>query len=865
MLHAEIQVHQYVSQGKPHANVVAFYAWFEDRDNVYITLELCHRGDLMDFVTKRKRLTEPEAQFYQQQLLHGLAFLHGKNVMHRDLKLGNLFIDQHMNLKIGDFGLAVQLMYDGEQKTEIAGTPNYIAPEILSGRRYSFEIDIWSFGVILYTLLVGKPPFQTTDVKLTYRKIKANSYTFPDRVIGRDARDLITRILHPDPRRRPALATIYRHQFFQKGGIPRSIPSSALYSVPRFSESDYMLPPPPGRALVSEGVPPLANEARAKAVTPPVPAKPTVSARPRTHLSGGACNTDALAPAVWVSKWVDYSSKYGLGYLLCDGHYGVAFNDSTQIVLHPDQCHVEYMERRRIGGGGSGHDNTTAFELTKLAQPSWTECRNCKSQRIGDLRNYDETKSCNCPGKKVKLLEHFRNYLQKDQPAAAGAGLPLRGMVFVKKWQRTRHAFIFRLSNQTIQVHFHDHTEIILSSNARILTYMGKTGVRSTYQLVSIPPQQDLIKRLKYTKEILHQLITKGQPAATSEPVLIALASVPQLDGGDGREHELAVEEGKPQAYIDPADACVAAQVQLAGATAVLIEGLPLSLAECNGSYLRDTRHEGWPRFLNAQGKHLYYCKPRRRWFVNKRLTPDRDGGLACIDAEDGRLPTGVQEWHVYDSAGWKAFRLLVSLCTDSAETSQVGSQLAQEAEGGVPGLEPEAEQEPQAEPEPKADMQLESTLTKIQMVTAVGQEEEVVTPDELARRALLERLLEMGYLPAQCEAALATAHGSGKAKLGAAVEMLLAAEAYEQSEPEPEPEPQELSLAHAVSEGVPTNASPPASAPTTPEKDEQDSQLARLQEMGYSQASCESALAKSPGSGRAKLNAAVSVLLSGE
>jgi hypothetical protein len=120
-----------------------------------------------------------------------------------------------------------------------------------------------------------------------------------------------------------------------------------------------------------------------------------------------------------------------------------------------------------------------------------------------------------------------------------------------------------------------------------------------------------------------------------------------------------------------------------------------------------------------------------------------------------------------------------------------------------------------------------------------------------------------MGYLPAQCEAALATAHGSGKAKLGAAVEMLLAAEAYEQSEPEPEP--QELSPAVAVSEGVPTNASPPASAPTTPEKDEQDSHLARLQEMGYSQASCESALAKSPGSGRAKLNAAVSVLLSGE
>ena len=82
----------------------------------------------------------------------------------------------------------------------ICGTPNYIAPEILSGKAgHSFEVDIWAYGVIMYTLLVGKPPFETTDVKLTYRKIKANSYTFPDRMVGRDARDLISRILHPKP------------------------------------------------------------------------------------------------------------------------------------------------------------------------------------------------------------------------------------------------------------------------------------------------------------------------------------------------------------------------------------------------------------------------------------------------------------------------------------------------------------------------------------------------------------------------------------------------------------------------------------------------------------------------------------------
>ena len=70
----------------------------------------------MDFVKKRKRLTEPESQFYMMQLLDGMVYMHGKNVIHRDLKLGNIFIDEKMNLKIADFGLAAQILYDGERK-----------------------------------------------------------------------------------------------------------------------------------------------------------------------------------------------------------------------------------------------------------------------------------------------------------------------------------------------------------------------------------------------------------------------------------------------------------------------------------------------------------------------------------------------------------------------------------------------------------------------------------------------------------------------------------------------------------------------------------------------------------------------------
>lgn len=132
-----------------------------------------------------------------------------------------------MELKLGDFGLATKLEFDGEKKKTICGTPNYIAPEILDGKSgHSYEVDVWSLGVIIYTLLIGKPPFETPDVKTTYKKIRLNSYSFPEHVpISDSARALITRILNLDPSRRPTLDEMSAHAFLNNGGtIPRVLP-----------------------------------------------------------------------------------------------------------------------------------------------------------------------------------------------------------------------------------------------------------------------------------------------------------------------------------------------------------------------------------------------------------------------------------------------------------------------------------------------------------------------------------------------------------------------------------------------------------------------------------------------------------------
>jgi serine/threonine protein kinase len=231
---AEIKIHQHLHN----PNVVRFYRSFQDKHNVYILLELCSNQSLMELMKKRKRLTEPEVRFYFLQILEAVQYLHRNNVIHRDLKLGNLFLNKDLQVKLGDMGLSTKLENADERKKTICGTPNYIAPEVISGGTHSFEVDVWSLGVILFTMLVGKPPFETRDVKATYKRIKRGQFNFPESVqLSRDARLLIESLLQLVPEKRPTVPQIRSHSFFTRPGAftPRSLPVSALTSVPNFA------------------------------------------------------------------------------------------------------------------------------------------------------------------------------------------------------------------------------------------------------------------------------------------------------------------------------------------------------------------------------------------------------------------------------------------------------------------------------------------------------------------------------------------------------------------------------------------------------------------------------------------------------
>jgi polo-like kinase 1 len=200
-------------------------------------------------------------------------------------------------------------------------------------------------------------------------------------------------------------------------------------------------------------------------------------------------------PEAWVKKWVDYSSKYGLGYILSNGSTGVFFNDSTKIILEPTGHNFSYIERK----GPERVDTATSYTLTDFPKEMT---------------------------KKVTLLQHFRSYLeveqrtenQEEEKGEESKETP----IYVKKWMRTRHAIMFRLSNKIVQVNFQDSTEIILSSESRVVTYVNKRGERNTYPLTTAleSPNSEMTKRLKYTKDILtHMLNNQGNAgSAGSKP-----------------------------------------------------------------------------------------------------------------------------------------------------------------------------------------------------------------------------------------------------------------------------------------------------------------------------------------------------------
>ncbi|KAM5581327.1 SNF1-related protein kinase catalytic subunit alpha KIN10 [Rosa sericea] len=202
-----------------HPHIIRLYEVIETPSDIYVVMEYVKSGELFDYIVEKGRLQEDEARNFFQQIISGVEYCHRNMVVHRDLKPENLLLDSKCNVKIADFGLS-NIMRDGHFLKTSCGSPNYAAPEVISGKLYAGpEVDVWSCGVILYALLCGTLPFDDENIPNLFKKIKGGIYTLPSH-LSPGARDLIPRMLVVDPMKRMTIPEIRQHPWFQ-AHLPR--------------------------------------------------------------------------------------------------------------------------------------------------------------------------------------------------------------------------------------------------------------------------------------------------------------------------------------------------------------------------------------------------------------------------------------------------------------------------------------------------------------------------------------------------------------------------------------------------------------------------------------------------------------------
>ncbi|PRQ20916.1 putative protein kinase CAMK-CAMKL-CHK1 family [Rosa chinensis] len=206
-----------------HPYVVRLHEVLASRTKIYIILEFITGGELFDKIVHHGRLSEAEARRFFQQLVDGVDYCHSKGVYHRDLKPENLLLDSLGNLRISDFGLSALPEQGVSLLRTTCGTPNYVAPEVLSHKGYDGAVaDVWSCGVILYVLMAGYLPFDELDLTTLYSKIEKAQFSCPTWFpVG--AKSLIHSILDPNPATRITIEQIRNDEWFQKNYVAPKI------------------------------------------------------------------------------------------------------------------------------------------------------------------------------------------------------------------------------------------------------------------------------------------------------------------------------------------------------------------------------------------------------------------------------------------------------------------------------------------------------------------------------------------------------------------------------------------------------------------------------------------------------------------
>lgn len=213
-LQAQVERELYNHHSLKHRNIVRLYNYMQDEKFVYMLLEFCAKGELYQLLRtqKNRRFDEAMSRHFFTQLVDGLQYLHSQNIIHRDLKPENLLVDADDVLKIADFGWCVRVerAEPVQRRFTFCGTMDYLAPEMLQQSGHDHTLDIWACGILLYEMMVGRPPFQTSNYPVLISRILTVALSFPA-WMPEGVKDLVKKLMKQEPRHRLPLDQVLRH------------------------------------------------------------------------------------------------------------------------------------------------------------------------------------------------------------------------------------------------------------------------------------------------------------------------------------------------------------------------------------------------------------------------------------------------------------------------------------------------------------------------------------------------------------------------------------------------------------------------------------------------------------------------------
>uniref|UniRef100_A0AC34GVH0 Polo kinase n=1 Tax=Panagrolaimus sp. ES5 TaxID=591445 RepID=A0AC34GVH0_9BILA len=379
----EIDIHKKLQ----HSNVVSLFSTFQDQYNVYLLLDYCPYGTLLDYINSRPntKLSESHSIVFLKQILKATKYLHSEcQILHRDIKPGNVLLSASMTAKLADFGFACSINQEKKATTHsLCGTPNYLAPEVICRRGHSTATESWAIGCTFYCMLYGKPPFESDHLQKTYDMIRRCAYYIPEHVpVSQRSRELVVRVLVDNPTKRLTIQEMLRHEVFstlnrssshgsclnsqldysyskscQNLLSPSAISSRSPRSLSRLSskinvDSGYGNDP---SSSFSRGLGRILEKYVRFVDTLIEDAQESSS-----KVTADICDENTL-PDLYVSKWVDYSNRYGFCCTLKNGIRTALFLDDSAISVTADEKLYAYWPRKM-------HDECNLFTARSVSQ-----------------------------------------------------------------------------------------------------------------------------------------------------------------------------------------------------------------------------------------------------------------------------------------------------------------------------------------------------------------------------------------------------------------------------------------------------------------------------------------------------------------